>query len=587
MYNEYFHFDRSPFLNTADPGFYFNSRTHREALATMVYGIREGKGFTLITGGVGTGKTMLVEALRAELGEGHLFIDISSPWVSSDEIFASIWHEIGLPVPMLKELIALSRLSALKAMKERLVKLDEEGRRVVLIVDEAHHLPEQTLEGIRLFADMETYSRKLLQVILLGQEELRTALNGHSLRALRGRIALSHHLEALSAADTEEYICHRIRAAGGNSGMFSPACFPIIYAFTGGSPRAINYICDQCLLFAFGNSQYQIDVALLRKVIARSEGQAGSTSGAIPQEPGKPQSHSADAPIEDRNVLATKEKDTSVNSEAIAASDSGEFPTLPFQIPNSEHVERRSRAEKSTTSGFRLGQVVMTLAAGLLIGAIAVLIVAGKSLGIRLPVSVNFDSKPAESPKTGMAAPANESIMRAPAIADSRPMAETAITPRTTPLLPHLPLPSAPANAGKPKEVEVGPNAALAMLASQQYGAWNPTVRDVVAESNPTLENLEKIPDGARVTLPKLSREAMVVADDGKSFYIFYGSFESQEAANQDAQALNRLSTPALLIPADRSGAKIYRLYVGPYGNRVDANTVANSLWFKYLPGLN
>lgn len=586
MYKDYFRLDRLPFLNTADPGFFFNSSTHREALAVVAYGIREGKGFVVITGGVGTGKTMLVQALRNELGEQHLFIDISSPWVSPDEVFTAIWRGIGLPASDPKESISPSNLAAIKEMKERLLKLDAEGRRVILVVDEAHHLPERTLEGMRLFADLESYDRKLLQIVLLGQEELRSALNSHSLRALRDRIALSHHLDALSASDTEAYIRHRIRAAGGNPEIFGPECFPIIYEATGGSPRAINYLCDQCMLFAFGQSQSKVDDALLRNVIARSARQYGVAAVEHRPVPGT----GSQSPIEARRVQMPTESAAGNDSGLTTAADNGQTFELPFQIPTALQKEARSRDETRASQpaqatppigGFRFGPTATLLSIGLLIGALIVWAFLGKSVEFRLPITLGLDKKASESPRALMTNPGNGVPILAPSM-------EVTVPPGL-PIAsaPKLPLPSGNASADSPQEVVVSQSAGLALLASQQYGAWNATVRDIIAEINPTLGTLENIPDGTRVLLPQLNREAMVVSQDSTHLYIFYGSFESEEMAARDVEALRRLSTSTLVVPGGRTGTRVYRLYVGPYGNRNDANTVANSLWFKYLPGLS
>ena len=587
MYNEYFRFDSFPFLNTADPGFWFNSYTHREALAVLVYGIREGKGLTVITGGVGTGKTMLVAALRAESGEQDLFVEISSPWVSSDEVFASIWHDIGLPVPRAKEPPLLSKPGALKTLKERLIQLSDEGRRVVLVVDEAHQLPEKTLEGIRLFADLETPTKKLLQVILLGQEELRSALDGHSLRALRDRIALSHHLQSLSLQDTEEYIRHRIRSVGGNPAVFSPDCFPIIFEVTRGSPRAINYFCDQCLLFAFGKNQYQLDTALLREVAARSVrpssppvvdvGPARGTKGAFTPEVNADQQPGETVSAGPRTPTPTHE----------------EFVALPFRLPATGHkarsgpnVDPSTLPESHSAGVFPYRQVMVTLAVGLSIGAVVVWMLVGNGL----PISLNLAKKDTVTPTPMSATPGRETVNRAPGVDNAMqptPMPLNLTSPAASQSLARLSLPNVLDNPNKIKEITLGPANSLAGLATVQYGAWNATVRDIISDSNPALGDLEKIPEGTRISLPKLDRGSMVVASDGKRYFIYYGSYESMDVANQDAEALKRLSTSAVVVQGQGVSAGVSRVFVGPYDNRIDADTVATSLWFKYLPGLN
>ena len=577
MYKEYFRLDRFPFLNTADPAFFFNSNTHREALAVMAYGIREGKGFVVVTGGVGTGKTMLVQALRRELGEQHLFIDISSPWVSPDEVFAAIWRGVGLPPTDGNDAITPNSLVTLETLKDRLLKLDAEGRRVVLVVDEAHLLPERTLEGMRLFADLETYDRKLLQIVLLGQEELRSALKSHSLRALSDRVALSHHLDALSVSDTEAYIRHRIREAGGRGEIFTPECFPIIYKVSKGSPRAINYLCDQCMLYAFGKSLLQVDIGLLREVTARLAKQRGPAEVELPQEPAVQSPFPVEIP-----------KKVQAPTDRIAEND--QSFALPFQIPSAlqKDVPAQGRTglahperAQHPGGGFRLGSVVMSLSFGLLVGAVVVWAFLGKSVEFRLPITLDLDKKASDSPKPLMSNQGNGASMVAPLAEAKAPL------PPPIASASELQLPFVNPSAGPPQEVVVSPATSLALLASQQYGAWNATVRDIVATANPMLRTLENVPDGTRVLLPILSRDAMVVSQSSTQLYIYYGSFESEEMASRDVEALRRLSTPALVVAVGNTGSRAYRLYVGPYTNRNDANTVASSLWFKFLPSLS
>jgi general secretion pathway protein A len=587
MYIEYFRFRSFPFLNTADPGFWFNSYTHREALAVLVYGIREGKGLTVITGGVGTGKTMLVAALRAEAGKQDIFVEISSPWVSSDDVFASIWHDLGLPILWGNEPPLLSKPGALTILKERLIQLSDEGRKVVLVVDEAQQLPEKTLEGIRLFADLETPIKKLLQVILLGQEELRAALDGHSLRALRDRISLSHHLQSLSLQDTEEYIRHRIRAVGGNPAVFSPDCFPIIFEVTRGSPRAINYFCDQCLLFAFGKNLYQLDTGLLREVAARSTKQSSQPEADAAASKGikvvaMPEANENQRP--NKTVSAGPRASTPTHEEPAV---------LPFRLPATGHkghsganVDSIIVPQSHSAGVFPFKQVIGTLVVGLSIGAVAVWVLFGNGL----PITLNLGKKDAVVP-VPMSAPAGrEAVNQANEAGHAMQPAAMQLnspTPMRNQSLVKLALPSVIGNPNKIKEITVGQTSSLAALATLQYGAWNPTVRDIISDSNPTLGDLEKIPDGTRLNLPKLDRGSMVVTSDEKRYFIYYGSYESMDMANQDAEALKRLSTSAVVIQGQGTGTRISRVFVGPYENRIDADTVATSLWFKHVPGLN
>jgi len=413
--------------------------------------------------------------------------------------------------------------------------------------------------------------------VLLGQEELRFALKSHSLRALSDRVALSHHLDTLSVSDTEAYIRHRIREAGGRGEIFSPECFPIIYKVSRGSPRAINYLCDQCMLYAFGKSLLQVDIGLLREVTARLAKQKGAAEMELLQEP----VIRSQSSVEIQNKVQGPIDSTAENEQAFA---------LPFQIPTALQKEVHSHDRTGSaypgqvqhrTGGSRSGSIVMSLSFGLLVGAVVVWVFLGKSVEFRLPITFDSDKKTSDAPKPLVSNRGNGISMVAPSV-DAKAPPVSLVAPMSEPPLPFL-----KPSAGPPQEVVVSPTTSLALLASQQYGAWNATVRDIIASANPTLGTLENIPDGTRVLLPLLSRDAMVVSQNSTQLYIFYGSFESEEMASRDVEALRRLSTSALVVAGGPAGSRVYRLYVGPYSNRNDANTVASSLWFKYLPGLS
>ena len=208
MYLEFYGLTQAPFDLTPNPRFLFHSGKHREALNHLLYGIRERKGFVQLTGEVGAGKTTLCRALLEQLDGNFSTAVILNPVMSPDELMKAIATEFGL------EVRGLDRLDAVAAINTFLVHQVEQGRETVLIVDEAQDLTEELLEQVRLLSNIETDDRKLLQIVLLGQPELRDRLNSHRLRQLRQRITVRYHLKPLTRFEMNQYIQHRLELAG-------------------------------------------------------------------------------------------------------------------------------------------------------------------------------------------------------------------------------------------------------------------------------------------------------------------------------------------------------------------------------------
>src|SRR6185295_2507790 len=225
MYLQFFGLREAPFSPTPDPKFLFQSTRHREALAQLLYGVRERKGFIVLTGEIGTGKTTLLRTLLSRL--------------DADTHVAYI-HNSALEIEGLFEL------------NEFLIDQHRQGLSPVLVIDEAQNLSLATLEAVRLLSNFETSSQKLMQILLVGQPELRDKLNVPELRQLKQRIGLRCHIGPLSPEETRLYIRHRLRIAGAtDAGIFTDAAIQRIAEYSHGTPRVINIVCDHCLLSGF------------------------------------------------------------------------------------------------------------------------------------------------------------------------------------------------------------------------------------------------------------------------------------------------------------------------------------------------
>ena len=248
MYTTFFGFKEHPFNLTPDPRYLYLSRYHREALDHLLYGINQRKGFIAITGGVGTGKTTLCRALLDHLDASTKSALIFSSFVSDMEILRSIAHEFGIPVPLKEE----SKNALLDAINHFLLRVFREGGNALLLIDEAQNLSRTVLEQIRMLSNLETEKDKLIQIVLVGQSELKDVLSAHSLRQLDDRITVRYHLKPLDRKDVQGYVEHRLVVAGGRGDVhFSDGAFKRIYAYSGGNPRRINAVCDRALLLAY------------------------------------------------------------------------------------------------------------------------------------------------------------------------------------------------------------------------------------------------------------------------------------------------------------------------------------------------
>jgi len=261
MYCAHFGLREKPFSLSPDPRYFFLSQSHREALAHLLYGIEQGEGFIAIIGEVGTGKTTLCRALIQRLGQATEIAFLWNPELSGLDLLRAISHEFGLP----SEGRSLGQLQ--EQLNRFLLEKRREERRVLLVIDEAQNLSDQTLEQIRLLSNLETDRFKLLQIVLLGQPELEVRLGRPELRQLRQRIGVWWRLAPLSQQETGEYVAHRLRIASGgqSAGLFASAALREVYRRSGGIPRLVNAICDRALLVSYAEEAPRVELAAARK----------------------------------------------------------------------------------------------------------------------------------------------------------------------------------------------------------------------------------------------------------------------------------------------------------------------------------
>jgi general secretion pathway protein A len=268
-YLQFYGLKEAPFTITPNPRFLYLSAKHREALNHLLYGIRERKGFVQLTGEVGAGKTTLCRALLEELSaEQYSTALILNPALKADHMMAAIATEFGLDVRK------KDRFQILQILNHFLLEEMAKGRDVVLIIDEAQNLTDDLLEQVRMISNLETDDRKLLQIVLMGQPELRDRLNDHSLRQLRQRITVRYHLRPLRFAEVKDYIRHRLHISGANgTPHFSVCAIWRIFSYSKGIPRLVNAVCDKCLLAGFVHQREGIDFGLAARAVRELEGE--------------------------------------------------------------------------------------------------------------------------------------------------------------------------------------------------------------------------------------------------------------------------------------------------------------------------
>lgn len=267
MYLDFYGLKENPFNVTSDPNFLYLSHTHKEALNHLIYGINRRKGFVAITGEIGAGKTTLCRALLNKLDERIKTSLIFNSSLPEKQLLEAIVEDFGI-TPTRRTKVGL-----IQELNEFLLKQLDLGNNAVLIIDEAQNLRAPTLEGIRMLSNLETEKEKLLQIILVGQPELRDKLNSPKLLQLRQRISVRFHVKALDHDEVRAYIDHRLGVAGSYESVnFAPEAVEKIFSHSGGIPRIINILCDKALLLGFVRETHIIDEDIIVTSIKELEG---------------------------------------------------------------------------------------------------------------------------------------------------------------------------------------------------------------------------------------------------------------------------------------------------------------------------
>jgi general secretion pathway protein A len=275
MYEEYYGFVEKPFSLTPDPKYLYKSESHANAFELLQYAIRRREGFVVITGDIGTGKTTLCRAILEQLDRRTFTALVLNPFLSEEDLLRLILQDFGVVSrEELKggRLRGVSKQDLIDTLNEFLLSLLPLRARALLIIDEAQNLPHQVLEQIRILSNLETDKEKLLQIVMVGQLNLKEVLRSPELRQLDQRVSIRYDLRPLTSAETAAYVAHRLTIAGGGSAVsFAPNALELVHRCTGGIPRLINLVCDRALLGAYSERSTRIGPPMVRKAASSLE----------------------------------------------------------------------------------------------------------------------------------------------------------------------------------------------------------------------------------------------------------------------------------------------------------------------------
>ena len=264
MYEAFYRLRAKPFSLNPDPNFFFGSKGHKRAMSYLEYGIHQGEGFIVITGEVGAGKTTLVRNLFRKLDTGNLVAaQLMNTQLDADDTLRMVAASFGLPHEEAPKAVLLKRLETF------LIACREQGKRALLVVDEAQNLTPRAVEELRMLSNFQAADRSLLQTFLLGQPEFRVTMQSAGMTQLRQRVIASYHLGPLDAEDTTAYIQHRLQTVGWTDDpKFEETAYIEILSFTGGIPRKINTLCDRLMLMGYIEEKHSFSGAEVTAVIA-------------------------------------------------------------------------------------------------------------------------------------------------------------------------------------------------------------------------------------------------------------------------------------------------------------------------------
>jgi len=550
MYTNYYGIYLNPFENTPDPRFLFPSKSHREVLAALCYGVDSAKGFTLLAGDVGTGKTTMINALLKEIDPSYIVLNITNPKWTFVEIIRYLAVKLEIDVE------GKENFQILEALQAELEKLDDQRKRVVLIIDEAHLLSEFALEDIRLLSNIERNNKKLIQIVLVGQEEIYQTLQKRSLKTLKQRISINRHLRPLNRKETTDYITHRLQVAGRQAPLFSPKARALIWKRSQGVPRLINHICDNAMLIGYAAEAKLIGSKLIREVIMDMDSGHKNLKTHKFVQPRNLKWVGATVVALFLTVIIIKYLPV---HELILANNVPENKMVSTQRPP-ESLIKRPQNQKPVPPGPQKTQEIEKAPES-----------DHSEAENSKPLSLAANSKGNDFEETTIETAQNDAaekprelipvMMQNPdnleMVSDTKPFSMTT------------------------KMVE--PNDNLSSMARKKYGFSNHTIIDLIHMANPGIKDIHQIYTGQIVNMPVLQKKDLIHRDKAGNYYIHYASFYEEDAAWQVLRQLRHKDRKSFILPTQQQDNKVYRVYYGKYKSLAEAQKEIENLRFWYL----
>ncbi len=564
VYTEHFGLGEKPFHVTPDPRFFYPSPAYQEAYASLLYGIKQRKGFIVLTGEVGTGKTTLLRRLMTNLGDSVHFAFVYNTTWTFDEILDAICSDFELPIG------GVRRVEKVQALNTFLLKRLEQGETTAVLIDEAHNLSIEALENLRLLSNLETGREKLLQIVLVGQNELELKLAQFALRQLKDRVAIWCRLDRLKEREVGPFILHRLRTVGyDHQDLFTPDAIQRIAVYSQGSPRQINIICDNALLQAYGTYQNRVSAQIVEEVaqdllLKNGAGQVANRTSRV-------------APLLSEPLEATPPLQEGSASTTSATSEVTFTATTANQGENQRGEESFQPRLKRVASK----RIAIVLALLFSVAGIWVLQSSGEHPP-RLALTVNrlgtfFNQwlavveqslTPWFATETTSLGEQSEAVSQTTVRTGEvfKPVAQNAPQPTPAPLpavgeressatgkelanqgLPPQPVPSLPDRHGQ--LVTVSRGATVLDLVSQMYAERTLLALDLIKELNPHINDLDKISQGEQLWMPALTRETLLRRQPDGSFHLILSSFRQLRDAERLVRTLRRQGYVAMISP--------------------------------------
>lgn len=641
MYSAYFGFREKPFNVTPDPRFFYSNSVYQEAYAGLLYGIRERKGFIVLTGEVGTGKTTLLRMLMNNLDATIRFVFFYNTTLTFEELVTFTCEELGLAVK------GTGRLRKIQSLNEFLIAQLRKGGTGVLLIDEAQNLAEEALENLRLLSNLETTSEKLLQIVLVGQPELEVKLNQASLRQIKQRIAVRSRLDRLKDREVGPFVAYRLSAVGYEGrDLFSAEAIENIAVYSKGIPRLINIICDNALLIAYASSQKKVSAEMIREA-ARD---LGLESDAPKVEAARAESSKVESPkVEIPKVVAAKTESPKMEAPRVeipkVESSKVESPRVespvamrapnngkekPLQRVKGEPPKRKRRPRRLA----RLG--VGAFMALLVLSPLAFVVDPFEIKDLLLALKLNVEELPGkmgkglklfedkffarETKMEQVQAPvaSNSSIElrpepkgQSPASPDHKPLASAKqAEPTSSTDLPERSQSgkvesSSTINSQPPVKVKgvvrdrrqerpmvIQYGSTIGSIAGHFYEADSTLGMDLLKEFNPQIEDLNWVFAGEGLRLPPLTKETLLREQPNGSYRLVLASFISSQGAEKFGEAVRRKGYEVVITLRKVAGNfSLYRVEIGELKNLAAANqawdTAIANKWISLADSLS